>query len=455
MKKFDWGILGVLVPLLVVLYISFNTCYWRNSKFIIESDIISYYAYLPAIFIHQDPSLDFVDKLSFSEKEKIWYELTENNEKVIKTTMGVAYMYFPFFMLAQHYSYTSYSYPANGYTLPYRFAICMASIFYFLLALILLKKLLSKYFSGWITFFVLTSITLGTNLLTYVTREPGMSHCFSFFLISLYLYFIDYWLSSKKKLAFLLVVASLALIILVRPSNGIVVLMILGYKVNNLKMLKERVELIYKDWKTLILATIVFCIILFPQLIYWKYSSGNWIFDSYAGNEHFFFNDPMIIKGLFSYRKGWLVYSPIMVFAIVGFLLPSKKFNGIKLPIFMILLAHIYIVYSWWSWWFAGSFGSRPLIDIYPLLSIPLAYFFSFFLSKNFFIKALPIATACLLIGLSIFQNYQYREGLIHYHGMTKKTYWGVFLKEKYPPGYWEDLDIPDYEAAKKGERDI
>jgi hypothetical protein len=52
-----------------------------------------------------------------------------------------------------------------------------------------------------------------------------------------------------------------------------------------------------------------------------------------------------------------------------------------------------------------------------------------------------------------MYQTRQYRTGLIHWDGMTKQSYWAIFLKNKYPPYYDNMIQQPDYEAAMRGEK--
>ncbi|MFM7289489.1 MAG: hypothetical protein ACKO18_08950, partial [Bacteroidota bacterium] len=64
-------------------------------------DVISYYAYLPALCIEGDLTLSFVEDSKRSDvqehRHRYWPETTPNGHKVIKTTMGVALMMAPFF----------------------------------------------------------------------------------------------------------------------------------------------------------------------------------------------------------------------------------------------------------------------------------------------------------------------------------------------------------------------
>jgi hypothetical protein len=45
-----------------------------------------------------------------------------------------------------------------------------------------------------------------------------------------------------------------------------------------------------------------------------------------------------------------------------------------------------------------------------------------------------------LLIALNVFQTYQYVRGYIHWDGMTRATYWAVFLRPSIPTEELEQI---------------
>ncbi len=61
------------------------------------------------------------------------------------------------------------------------------------------------------------------------------------------------------------------------------------------------------------------------------------------------------------------------------------------------------------------------------------------------------------MLGLSLFQTRQAHEGLIHHDSMTKEAYFKILFKLQKQVSREElkpYLKAPNYEAAKKGERD-
>jgi hypothetical protein len=187
-----------------------------------------------------------------------------------------------------------------------------------------------------------------------------------------------------------------------------------------------------------------------PQFLYWKATTGSYLFFSY-GDERFYFGNPHIIAGLFGYRKGWLLYTPIMIMALIGIILMKPRQNPFSIGLYLFIPLNIYIIVSWWCWWYGGGFGNRPFIDSYPLLALGLATLFHE-VSKNRIALSITTLVSVLLFSLNIFQNYQYHYGSIHWDSMTKDAYWDS-AGHLYPTkNFYYLLEPPDYERALKGE---
>ena len=155
---------------------------WKRDN-IIASDTFCYYAFLPSYFIKHDVSLKFMDVDQETPFKDLWYSFSPIGIRTAKVTMGWAMMNAPFFLLA-HFIAPVLNYPADGFSLPYRFAICFATLFYACAALLLLREILSNYFSDRVASIVIAVTMFGTNLYYYTLFSPGMTHALSFFLFS-------------------------------------------------------------------------------------------------------------------------------------------------------------------------------------------------------------------------------------------------------------------------------
>jgi hypothetical protein len=435
----------------VLIVTNFNIKRWKEAN-VIDWDITSYYGYLPAFFIHHDLKLDFIKgkEDEYKNKHQYWPETAPNGGKVIKTTMGMAIMYSPFFFVA-HTVAKIKGYEIDGFSEPYEKYIHLSSIFYLLIGLIFLRKILLRFYDDWVVALVVLVTVLGTNLFFYSTTEAAMSHAYNFSLIAAFMYFSFSWHDNQKIRTSIYIGLIGGMIVLIRPINIIVFLVPLLYNVKNLKEFKSKITFFFKQWKHLFIIGILGFLILLPQLLYWKYITGNFFFNSYVG-ERFYFSNPHILEGLFSYRKGWLLYTPIMIFACIGFFMLYKKYRAVFWFCFVFTILNIYLLFSWWAWWYGGGFGMRAMIDSYSILAFPMAAFYQYLANKKRVLGTALFLTLGL-VALNLFQTAQYRTGAIHWDGMTKDAYWASFgtlkIKEE---SYWELINSPDYDKAREGE---
>lgn len=417
----------------------------------IEWDAISYYAYLPAFFIYDDISLEFVGEYK-KDEYIIWYDKTEDGDRFLRYTMGMAIMYSPFFLLG-HVSSHIFNYSTWGYSIPYKFFLQLGCIVYMILGLILLRKILLRYFSDLVTAISLLVIVLGTNLLYYTTIENTMPHAYNFVLVTVFVYLTIRWHEKSNVKNSILIGLTTGLIVLVRPADGLVVLFFIFYETFNKYSILSKFKFFISHYKFILIIIGASIVMLFPQFLYWKSVTGNWLFYTYGiSGGSFYFDNPQIINGLFSYRKGWLLYIPVMSIALLGIPLLYKWNRSFFGAIAIFTLVFIYFIFSWWSWWYGGGFSIRSLVEVYPILIFPLGYAINLMIYKT---KKIPkfasLAILCFFTFMGFFHNLQYHSQVLHYDSMTKETYWLSFLKLKRPPGYWETLCKPDYELARKG----
>lgn len=438
------------IIILVVVISNLHYKFWQEKDRVIAHDVIAYYQYLPATFIYHDLTMEFLDGVPEEVKSHFSATRTEKGWKIGKMTMGMAFIYFPFFITA-HLAAPVLGYPADGFSVPYMVALILASIVFLGLGLFFLRAFLRRYFNEIVTAVTLLLIGLATNLYFYSVIQPAMSHVFSFALFALFLLLLDKWLENPGWKNTILMGLTAGLIILIRPSNGIIVILIPLWGVVGIPAIKQRWSFIIKQWpKVLLIAGLAFLVIL-PQMIYWKYASGHWLTYTYD-QERFFFSNPQVLRGMLSYRKGWLVYTPVMFFALAGMIPLYRQYRKLFWPLLWFFMLNTYIVFSWWNWWYGGGFSQRALIESYTVLSMPLAALINWVFTKQRMVIGIFILLSVWFIFLNIFQSRQYYFGSIHWEAMTKKAYWDSFLRYQPSERFQELLQYPDTEKAMQGE---
>ncbi len=452
-KTKSFSKLAIKTIVIVILFSFVNNKHWNSENKIIAWDVISYYAYLPATFIYKDLSLEFTKDYKGEHKFIFWPQTTPAGKKVIKTSMGLSLLYMPFFFLG-HITALITNYDAGGFSAPYRFFLQLSSLFYLIIGLFFLRKTLLKYFSEEITAISILLIFFATNLNQYATHEATMSHSYNFSLFAVFIWLTITWYDKSTTKNTILIGLISGLIVLVRPTNILILLFFIFWDIKSIADLKHRFILFYKQFYKLFVIAFFAFLVWLPQFLYWKMQTDSFLYFSY-GDERFFFDNPQIIKGLFGYRKGWLLYAPVMSFALIGIFFLTNKLKAFFVPILLFTIFNIYIILSWWAWWYGGSFGLRAFVDSYAILIFPLAAFISYFYKdKKTPAKRIVLIISFLFIAHGVFQTQQYHRGAIHWDSMSKAAYWDSFGRLR-PSNKFNDLLIPpDYDRAKKGEKE-
>jgi hypothetical protein len=441
---------SLIICLLISIYFIKNTISiapWDHKK-IIDQDVIFYYGYLPAAFIYHDLAFHFPSQPGF--KGTVWCIPTPTGNGIMKMTMGTAILYSPFFGLAHLYTKLSGGL-ADGYSFYYHMALIWAGVFYLILGLFLMRKILSQIFDDTVVSIVLIALSFGTNLNNYATWDGAMSHVYSFSMFALAFWVFLKWLKSPTYWITIILGLATGMIVLIRPTNIMFVFFLGMYFFFRHGSFKEKWQFISGlKWKLPVLA-ISACLVCLPQIIYWKIFTGQYFFFSYQG-ERFYFNNPHIIDGLFSYNKGWFVYTPLMWFAVAGLFAMRGKYKEWLWPTIITMTISIYIIFSWWCWWYGGGFSARALIEYYVIMSLPLGAFCAYILQKNLIFKTVAAVVLSSILWLNLFQQQQYRTSLLHYDSMSKQVYWAIWGKQTWPENYDKMLLHLDAEKAKKGE---
>ena len=446
LKPMRGPISGVMVLLLsaLALALMLTSGDYLFTERVLTQDVVCYYNYLPAAFHYH--SFDF----QHLPLRPGFVSLPDGNV-IEKMSMGLALLYMPFYLTAFALIHLLGLDPFD-YGTPYALAISLSAIVYFSLALVFLRKVLLCFFDDRVTALGLLALFLGTNMIYYTSYEGGpMSHVYVFFLMSLIAWLLLKWHEHPTWSTTAWLGLATGLITLVRPTSMIILLFALLYGVSDRNGLKWKIHFLRENLYKVALAGLLAAVVWLPQMVYWKTYTGHWLFMSYVG-ESFFWTQPKILLGLLSYRNGWLMYSPLMIFSLLGFFLLNRDLKRFRWAVILSFLVFVYVIFSWWCWWWIGL-GIRSMIDLYPLLAIPLCAFIRWALKIHRIPRCMIglVFTAFLLIGL--FKNYQYKRHLIHFDGMTGKAYWSIFFETTYPQGYFEMIKSPDYDKARAGDR--
>ncbi|MGD1848406.1 MAG: hypothetical protein ACFB10_23695 [Salibacteraceae bacterium] len=398
--------------------------HWHS---VLQADANGYFAYLPAVFIYQDLTYGFYDQIEHDTYKELHqgidYREDVNHRKVNKFYCGTPLFWTPFYAIA-HWHTKATGLPIDGYSKWYRLWITIASVFYLTLGLWWLNLWLRetglkpwpRVVSIWAGFF-------GTHLFYYTVGEPGLSHVYSFSMMALFAWQAHRYFQQPhgKHLPWLAI--SLAFLILLRPVNGLA-LFATPLLAGSWRQWVRGMKSLLHFPTSLVLSLVGGLLLLSIQLLIYKISVGQWLVYSYT-EEGFNFDAPQIFNFLFSYKKGFLLYTPLAVFALSGLVgwWKTQRFRFWSWLGFFALV--VYVLSSWWNWWYGGSFSQRPMVEYLPFFILLLAHSWQ---SLQHHWQRLGWMVACvLLVGFTQFQTIQYRYYLIHWEAMDAEKYWEVF----------------------------
>lgn len=424
-----WVLLCLMISLAFVVTFKFlDKTEGHNQKYnTIVSDGKGYYAYLPALFIYNDLNFGFNQTVEKYNHPETWY--TDYRYKLDKKRIftkyyvGTAIAYSPFFLIAHGLS-LGMGWNADGYTAIYHGAVLIASLCYMVITLLFMGKILD-YFNirYWVKVVCILGVYFGTNWFYYTTWEASLSHVYSAGIMAAFLYHFTLFIQKTHFRNGLIFGALLGFIILLRPVNALIVFFLPLFFPSKKSLLNWIVQVFSNKSLILCISVATLCVISI-QLIIYKIQLDQWFIYAYL-DEGFNFLSTNIVPFMLSFKKGFLVYTPIFLFSIWGvfFWFRQNRFQAICWTCAMLIV--IYVLSSWHMWWYGGTFGTRVLIEYYLLWVIPLALFFQRlkFNHRNFF-----VGLFFMLVFNGVLQQYQYRKGIIHYEAMTWQLYKDAFL---------------------------
>lgn len=429
---------------------------------IVCSDASGYYAYLPQTFIYHTADFNFLDEIRTKYQGSKFDELLQPNEsgkRVNKYFVGTAVCMAPMYFVA-HICTAISGGDTDGYSWMYLFSACLSALIFWFLGIVSIILLLRNYQvkNGFILFGII-ALTFGTNLHFYTIYEPAFSHVYSFGLIAFLMLQTQRFALVPKSRYVIWIFVLLGLITILRPTNFLVVLLI-PFFFGNLKNFFGNLKwLVREKWPVLLLAMALFLGIIFLQFLNVHHQHGFWGFNVYSAEKFDFLTNPKIPEVLFGYRKGFFVYTPFMLLLLPALFFLYRRSRYFFIGFMLFTSVFVYFMAAWWCWYYGGSLGMRPLVDIYALLIVPVVLMFSEL--KNIF-RLLVLVFSGFAIWFNLLLNYQFTNAILHYDAMNKERYWQIFLEKgdrfqwiyffenpEFKPGNYKPLSRLDKVSAK------
>lgn len=342
---------------------------WQSD---LATDAAGYYIYLPGLF-HYGFKASNVDP-ELAKRTGEGFIIHHARDRIItKYTYGVALFELPFYLVAEGVGGWG---EEDQFSALHHQCVEFSGVFYWTLALVLLGLALHRLFPApnWVPVVALLGISFGSNVFYYAFRQPGFSHIYSFFAVSMALFgLIHGVLAGRGGWRTWLFHLACALIILIRPTDAVIVAGLYLWVLLN----RHHALIRPAFWASQIITALV---LWGPQLIYWRYAYGVWTADSYIYERFDHWLDPQIFKFLFAPKNGWLPYSPVLLLLPFGIAAMWPNNKQTAWLIMGVIAINVYVCSSWHVWDFGCSYGARPMAQYLPLVAIP---FWTLLLQNN------------------------------------------------------------------------
>lgn len=356
---------------------AWQTGYYSVTQ-IDEGDDTGYYVYLRSAFF--DGDLDFINENKYAHIE----HFNPTGYVFNNWQIGQSVLFFPFFLVGHLIAILlnnfGYSFSIDGYTTPYYMATAIAAQTYIFIGLLLLYKVLTKYFSQTSALIATIGIWAGTPLIYYSFIRQRMAHGTEF-LFSIT--FISVWLKfrgSRNKYDHALVGLFFGLLCSIRMINFLYLsIYIIDQAVIWFKN-DQRGRYLKQHLTEIIFFSLFAALALTPQFLVWNQLNGslleyiNRVMDVIGGQS----NSSSSLNSLgdkffqlfFGFKWSLALTTPIFFLGIIGLILVPKPAKELLPGFIVFLLSNFLLAVSVLE---SDSYGNRTLLPSIGILAFGIA----------------------------------------------------------------------------------
>lgn len=290
--------------------------------------------------------------------------------------------------------------PADGFSAPYRYTMALATCLYGFLGLWLSFLLAHEYFDKKWAFLATIGIWGGSSLAIYMYFNPSWSHAHSAFAVALFLW---YWHrtrpgrheggrwnrveSGEQKRQkgrslqqwILLGLISGLMVDVYYPNGALLLIPLLEAAEQYAGLLRStggRFDGIAREFGRHVTYVAAFVIALMPTLVSRRIIFGSPLETGYYSAHAWLWTSPAFLRVLFSSDHGLLVWTPILVLALVGLVLFVRVDRGFAAKLIAGAVAFYLLIAFYPDWDGLSSFGNRFFVSLTPIFIIGLAALF-------------------------------------------------------------------------------
>ena len=332
----------------------------------LDADAVEYYAHVRSLYFDHD--LDFANEFAhfgiLTRGDKVQTTTTGHRRTIF--SVGPALLWMPFYAAGDVAARLA-GQVEEGYSPWHIRAVCLASLAYGLVGLLLVFRILDGFFPATVAFWTSVLLLYATFLYWYVVHEAAVSHAVSFFAAALVL---AVWWPARRDLRVpraLVLGILLGLGATVRWQNGVLLLLPAATLVMDLRHRAGTTV------RTGMLVLVAFAAGALPQMLAWKAIFGQYLLaDPPHGKDFLRLGHPYLLLTFFSSRHGLLYWTPVLWGGFLGFFVLFRRDRFTTLALAAPLLLMSYVNACSGDWWAGGSYSNRRFDSLLPLLAIGL-----------------------------------------------------------------------------------
>jgi hypothetical protein len=265
---------------------------------------------------------------------------------------------------------------ADGFSRPYLVAMALATALYGFAALWISFRIARRFVPDRWAFLATLGIWFASSLPVYMYFNPSWSHAHSAFMVALFLW---YWLQTsedRKAYQWVLLGVIGGLMMDVYYINTVLLILPFAESMANYYAALKSGE--YNRTATMLVGNLVFSVTLLaaflPTLITKKIVYGGYL--NFGYRERWFWNSPAFLKVAFSSDHGFLLWTPVLLLAVIGLALFCVRDRRLGVLLLSAFILYVYAIGCYEDWDGISSFGNRFFVSLTPIFVIGLGVFF-------------------------------------------------------------------------------
>ena len=374
----EWGILALAAVVALPLF----------TPRIYASDEIKYFATLRSVYFDHDLHYEneyghFVnlDPVAHAGLVPYMEDETATGYRLNDAPIGTAVLWAPFYLVADGAVLVGRALgatvPRDGFSWPYVWAVCLASLVWGTTGLFLTYRLCRAYLSRDAATWGVLAVWFASPVVFYLYVTPAMSHAGSLLAVALFLW---YWHRTRRDRAvseWCVLGAAAGLMVLVRELNWLGLLVV---GVDELYMIgrsgRGRLDGVLTAFGNRVGGYLAFAavlgLILAPQLYVYRTLNGTFGPTPFVV-EKFSALPIHAVEVLFSGFHGLFAWHPVTLVGVVGLIALWFRAPTVAVALGAFFLAQVLVIGSYDTWWGGASFGARRFINCTAVFAFGVA----------------------------------------------------------------------------------